>query len=137
MLSQNFIPTRTPQATELVAGTHELVAELQQRLCAGESFDNPKLTEIADRSFSGTRAQGRYTSRDAYDALEIAVNKYLDSQARELMQMDVTDALASALRPLTKTSATMRPHVRANRATTILHTADARIPRSQNLKPAE
>lgn len=102
MLSQNFIPTRTPEATELVAGTHELVAELQERLRAGEFFDNPKLTEIADRSFSGTRAQGRYTSRDAYDALEIAVNKYLDSQARELMHMDVTDALASVLRPLTK-----------------------------------
>jgi hypothetical protein len=102
MLSQNSIPTGTPQATELVAGTHELVAELQERLRAGESFDNPKLTEIADRSFGGTRAQGRYTSRDAYDALEIAVNKYLDSQARELTQMDVTDALASVLRPLTK-----------------------------------
>ncbi len=102
MLSQNFIPTRTRQATELVAGTHELVAELQGRLHAGESFDNPKLTEIADKSFGGTRAQGRYTSRDAYDALEIAVNKYLDSQARELMQMDVADALASVLRPLTK-----------------------------------
>jgi hypothetical protein len=93
MLSQNSIPTRTPQATELVAGTHELIAELQERLRAGESFDNPKLTETADKNFGGTRAQGRYTSRDAYDALEIAVNKYLDSQARELMQMDVTDGL--------------------------------------------
>ncbi len=102
MLSQNSIPTRTPQATELVAGTHELVTELQERLRAGESFDNPKLTEIADKSFGGTRAQGRYTSRDAYDALEIAVNKYLDSQARELMQMDVSEALVSVLRPLTK-----------------------------------
>jgi protein strawberry notch len=102
MLSQNFIPTRTPQATGIVAGTHEVIAELQERLRAGESFDNPKLTEIADRSFSGTRAQGRYTSRDAYDALEIAVNKYLDTEARELMQMDVTEALASVLRPLTK-----------------------------------
>ena len=70
-------------------------AELQERLGAGESFDNPKLTEIADRSFSETRAQGRYTSRNAYDALEVAVNKYLDSQARELMHMDVSDALAS------------------------------------------
>jgi hypothetical protein len=60
-----------------------------------ESLDNPKLTAIADKSFGGTRAQGRYTSRDTYDALEIAVNKYLYSQARELMQMDVTDALAS------------------------------------------
>jgi hypothetical protein len=102
MLSQNSIPTRTPQATELVAGTHALIAELQERLSAGQSFDNPKLTEIADKSFSGTRAQGRYTSRDAYDALEIAVNKYLDTQARELLQMEVSDALASVLRPLTK-----------------------------------
>ncbi|MCU1266182.1 MAG: primase traC (modular protein) [Acidobacteria bacterium] len=102
MLSQNFIPTRTRQATELVSGTHELIAELHERLRAGESFDNPKLTEIADKSFGGTRAQGKYTSRDAYDALEIAVNKYLDSQALTLMQMDAADALASVLRPLTK-----------------------------------
>ena len=52
MLSQNSIPTRTPQATELVAGTHELVGELEERLRAGESFDNPKLTEIADKSLA-------------------------------------------------------------------------------------
>ena len=70
MLSENFILTRTPQATELVTGTHELIEKLQERLIAGESFDNPKLTEIADQSFGGSRAQGRYTSRDAYDALE-------------------------------------------------------------------
>lgn len=101
MLSENFILTRTPQATELVTGTHKLIEKLQERLIDGESFDNPKLTEIADQSFGGTRAQGRYTSRDAYDALAIAVNKYLDSQARELMQMDVAEALASVLRPLT------------------------------------
>jgi hypothetical protein len=37
MLSQNFILTCTPQATELLAGTHELVAELQERLSAGVS----------------------------------------------------------------------------------------------------
>jgi len=34
MLSQNSLPTRTPHATELVAGTQELVAELQERLRA-------------------------------------------------------------------------------------------------------
>jgi len=67
----------------------------------GEPFDNPKLTKTADRVFEGTRAQGKYTPRDAYDALEIAVNNYLlEKHARELMQMDVTAALASVLRPL-------------------------------------
>jgi hypothetical protein len=102
MESTNFIPTDTQPTTDLVTDTHQLINELQERLSAGESFDNPKLTEIADKSFGGTRAQGRYTSRDAYDALEVAVNKYLASQARELMQMYVTDALAFVLRPLTK-----------------------------------
>ena len=52
MLSQNSIPTGTPQATDLVAGTHKLVAELEERLRAGESFDNSKLTEIADEVLS-------------------------------------------------------------------------------------
>jgi hypothetical protein len=90
------------RTSELVAGTHELIIELQERLAAGESFDNPKLTKSANRIFSGTRAQGKYTSRDSYDAFEVAVNKYLESQAEELMREDVADALDSVLRPLTK-----------------------------------
>src|SRR5260370_32262345 len=69
----------------------------------GKPYKNPKLTKTADRLFGGTRAQGKYTSRDAYDALEIAVNSYLlERHARELMQMDVAEALASVLRPLMK-----------------------------------
>ncbi|CAN5434950.1 hypothetical protein BH20ACI3_BH20ACI3_18840 [soil metagenome] len=103
MLSQNSIPKRTQQTTDLVPDTHELVTELQERLSAGESFDNPKLTKIADKRFGGTRGQGKYTSRDAYDAFEVAVNKYLaQTSAGQLMQSDVSDVLASVLRPLTK-----------------------------------
>jgi P-loop containing NTP hydrolase pore-1/C-terminal domain on Strawberry notch homologue len=85
----------------LYCSTHELIVELEERIEDGEPFDNPKLTRTADRIFGGTRAEGSYTSRDAYDALEIAVNNYLlEKHARELMQMDVCDALASVLRPL-------------------------------------
>ena len=80
---------------------HELIVELEERIEDGEPFDNPKLTRTADRLFGGTRAEGRYTSREAYDALEIAVSNYLlEQHARELMQMDVGDGLASVLRPL-------------------------------------
>jgi predicted RNA methylase len=94
--------TSQPRAFgELVIGTHELIIELQERLTAGESFDNPKLAKIADRAFGGSRAQGRYTPRDAYDAFEVAVSKYLESQAGELLRMYPPDALASVLRPLT------------------------------------
>ncbi len=85
----------------LVCNIHELITELEERIEDGEPFDNPKLTKTADRLFGGTRAQGKYTPRDAYDAVEIAVNNYLlEKHAKELMQMDLTEALASVLRPL-------------------------------------
>jgi hypothetical protein len=85
----------------LVCSIHELIAELEERIEDGEPFDNPKLTQTAERIFGGSRVQGKYTPRDAYDAVEIAVNNYLlEKHARELMQMDVTEALASVLRPL-------------------------------------
>ena len=72
-------------------------------MSAGESFDNPKLTEIADRNFRGSRAKGTYTPRDAYDALETAVNMLLlEGRARELMQMSAEVALTNHLRPLTR-----------------------------------
>src|SRR3989442_441564 len=91
------------RTTALACDIHELITELEERIEDGESFDNPKLTKTADRVFGGTRAQGKYTSRDAYDALEIAVNNYLlESHARTLMQMDAAEALGSVLRPLLK-----------------------------------
>src|SRR5260370_601779 len=87
----------------LVCNIHELITELEERIEDGEPFDNPRLTRTADRVFGGSRAQGKYTPRDAYDAVEIAVNNYLlEKHARELLQMDVTEALVSVLRPLTK-----------------------------------
>jgi len=71
----------------LIPGMHELIDDLVRRLHAGESFDNPKLAELAKESFRGTRARGTYTARDAYDAFEVAVNKFLlEGKARELIQ---------------------------------------------------
>src|SRR5882762_6948666 len=96
--STGVCPART---NALVCNIHELITELEERIEDDEPFDNPKLTRTAERVFGGSRAQGRYTPRDAYDAVEIAVNNYLlEKHARELMQMDVTEALASVLRPL-------------------------------------
>src|SRR5215510_3855571 len=84
----------------LVCNIHELVTELEERIEDGEPFDNPKLTRTAERVFGGTRAQGKYTPREAYDAVEVAVNNHLlEKHARELMQMDVPEALGSVLRP--------------------------------------
>ena len=62
---------------QLSTGLHALIVDLKDRLANGESFDNPKLNELAEKAFGGTRAQGVYTCRDAYDAQEAAVNQYL------------------------------------------------------------
>jgi len=71
----------------LIPGMHELIDDVVRRLHAGEPFDNPKLAELAQESFRGTRARGTYTARDAYDAFEVAVNKFLlEGKARELTQ---------------------------------------------------
>src|ERR1043166_5906947 len=97
------IPICTARTNARCCSTHELVTELEKRIGNGEPFDNPKLTKTADRIFDGTRAEGRYTARDAYDALEVAVNNYLlEKHARALMQMNACGALASVLRPLLK-----------------------------------
>src|SRR5918999_503913 len=100
-MPKNTTSVCAARTNALYCSIHELIVELEERIEDGEPFDNPKLTRTADRIFGGTRAEGRYASRDAYDALEIAVNNYLlEKHARELMQMDVTEALASVLRPL-------------------------------------
>jgi hypothetical protein len=109
MLSQESItavlPTRTkPEAVEygLLAGTQDLIREIHQRLPAGNLIDNRILTEFADKAYGGSRARGAYTVRDAYDALEAAVNKLLESQAQDVMTMSVPDPLREGLRPQTE-----------------------------------
>ncbi|WP_070988492.1 strawberry notch-like NTP hydrolase domain-containing protein [Halofilum ochraceum] len=42
-----------------------------------KAIGSTELFEMANRTYGGTRAEGAYTSRDAYDALETGVNLYL------------------------------------------------------------
>src|SRR6185312_13740610 len=84
----------------LLDGTQSLIHEISARLAGDESIDNPMLTFMADRALRGTRAKGTYTARDAYDALETAVNRSLSFKAKDLMAISVTDALKSTLRPI-------------------------------------
>lgn len=43
-----------------------------------DPFDKDQLWAWADESFGGTKADGTYTAKDAYDAVELAVNRYLE-----------------------------------------------------------
>ncbi len=46
-------------------------------LKAGTRFTSKKLFNLADEAYGGTQAQGKYTPKDAYDSLELGINKYL------------------------------------------------------------
>ncbi|MDD3920221.1 MAG: strawberry notch family protein, partial [Eubacteriales bacterium] len=60
-----------------------LAAVLADKLISkGTTFNSSLLFEQADKAYGGTMAAGAYTVKDAYDALELAVNKTLLSSAK-------------------------------------------------------
>lgn len=50
----------------------------------GTSFNSAVLFEAADKAFGGTQAAGTYSPKDAYDAMELAVNKHLMGLAKDM-----------------------------------------------------
>lgn len=78
-------PETPEQPTQTSAMTpHEALAdELAGRLAKGERLTSMSLTEAANRHFGGSIGQGKYDIKDAYDALELAVNKYIASKPGE------------------------------------------------------
>ena len=56
---------------------HLLALRLAQRLSATGEITSKDLTEEANRAFGGTQADGTYSSKDAYDALEAGFNIHL------------------------------------------------------------
>jgi hypothetical protein len=85
---------------------HQLVFHLRDELKAGKSFDNPRLSKAAERFFGGGRGGGYYTPRDAYDAMEAALNLWLlEGKADELV-VSPTDESVEELRRITNRLAT-------------------------------
>ena len=84
-VSLDEAPLSIPQPEEAIAPstpTYATAAEkigtfIQQELQAGRSIAPESLFRLADTEFGGTRAQGAYQEKDAYDAMELGVNKYL------------------------------------------------------------
>ncbi len=48
----------------------------------GKALTSKELYALADEAFGGTQAEGAYNRKDAYDAMELAVNKFLLEHAR-------------------------------------------------------
>lgn len=60
------------------------------------AFSSDELFKRADEDFGGTIAQGTYTAKDAYDAMELGVNRYILGKFREQLQDHPMDTLFRA-----------------------------------------
>lgn len=76
----------------------QVAAYFLDRFRAGVYPNKKVLEEKCAKAFGGTLAEGAYTPKDAYDALELAVNLYLKELARDFN----TDDPAGAVQALAK-----------------------------------
>ena len=65
---------------------------LTEYLAAGKKLTSKELYSICDETFNGTQATGAYDRKAAYDAMELAVNKYLLENAADLNGSTAEDA---------------------------------------------
>lgn len=72
-------PAERPD-TEMASGSQTVADFVRERLTAGSGFKGQDLFDVADVAFGGTQAQGRYTPKDAYDAMELGMNQWIARQ---------------------------------------------------------
>jgi len=63
-------PTKADQSQELANWVENIIGR-------GGSIDSARLFKQADQIYGGTQAVGQYTPKDAYDAVEMAINKMI------------------------------------------------------------
>jgi hypothetical protein len=94
-----------PQANEVPAvqtttPTTEIAAFVQSKLETGEKFTSAELFATATQAYGDTMANNAFTSKDAYDAMELGVNQYMlsmDSISHENV-MNALDLLPTQTR---------------------------------------
>jgi hypothetical protein len=100
-------------AEESITNTpsRNLAAWVKDQIDADKRFDWRDLFEQANKEYGGTQAQGKYTPKDAYDAMEMGVNLWLtqnlplrtirgDFGGRELSPMETIDRLKELISKL-------------------------------------
>lgn len=77
--NNRFLEETKKLPTEVQRTPSESVAEnlLSSYLRKGQKITASDLYKICDQAFGGTQAQGVYNRKDAYDAMELAVNRYV------------------------------------------------------------
>lgn len=81
--SEQRKPTEIPEAIPESQKTtsSNLVDSYTEKLKTGEKIKNTReILDIADKVYGGTIGEGKYGIRDAYDALETAMNKHIEEK---------------------------------------------------------
>jgi hypothetical protein len=99
--AESSTTAETVEPAGVVPGTRRLMDAIRQHLEDGGALNNPQLTKLANEAFGGTISQGSHSSRDKYDALEAAVNGWIEKHGPELLKQDPGAALTT-LRGLVK-----------------------------------
>ncbi len=76
-------------------GAEGLAEAVYAKLKAGESLGNvSEFNKLAEEYFGAGRTSGQWTPKDAFDAMEAGVNRYLLDRGKALMEMDTGKGLA-------------------------------------------
>lgn len=75
-------------------GAGALVQDVYDKLKAGESLGNvTEFNKMAEEHFGSSRVSGAWTPKDAFDAMEAGVNKFLMDHGKKLMGEDAIEGL--------------------------------------------
>ena len=90
---------KTFDAETTVSPQLAIADKVSEIIASGKDFSSAWLFNVADKAYGGTQADGTYTVKDAYDGMELGINKYLMSAD---FIKNGNDSLKKAKQTLTK-----------------------------------
>jgi 2'-5' RNA ligase len=85
-------PTTPPEKI----GARGLADAVFHKLKTGESLGNvTELNKLAEQYFKASRTSGEWTPKDAFDAMEAGINRYLIENGKNLMEMTPENGIAN------------------------------------------
>lgn len=92
--SQETQQTQAGQGFQAINSIPEtIIADfVKKRLDEGESLTKKELWDTSDKAFGGKKSEGKYTPKDAYDAMEMGINQYIAGVKEVDIRASVEDA---------------------------------------------
>ncbi|RLC88358.1 MAG: hypothetical protein DRJ03_02895, partial [Chloroflexi bacterium] len=81
LLSAPEQKTKSEETAETANTNQQIADRVADSLKNNRRITYQQLFKWADEAYGGTQAQGKYTVKDAYDALELGINQYIENLA--------------------------------------------------------